>query len=100
MCLTPGQGALKKRTRFDASAGLLEGPAEKEPGGGEIVMAVRKLPFELSEARAQEGFPRCRVAGRRFRRAGVHARHRRCLMVLAQAALHERERLAGKVPRT
>jgi hypothetical protein len=99
MCLTPGQGALKKRTRFDASAGSLEGPAEKEPGGGEIVMTVRKLPFELSKACAQEGFPRRRVAGRKFRRAGVHSRHRRCLMVLAEAALDERERLASKVPR-
>ena len=81
------------------SASSLEGLAEKEPGASEIVMAVRKLPFELKEACAQEGFPCCRVAGRRFRRAGVGSRHRRCRMVLAQAALHERERLAGKVAR-
>ena len=98
MILPPTQGVLKQRPRLGASSRLPEGVAEHEPGGREIGMSAGKLFLQLSEARTHEWFAGCRRAGPPFRGTGVHARHRCRLVVLAQAALDQRECLARKVP--
>ena len=62
-------------------------------------MAAWKLLLELCQPGTHQPAARSRIAGEPFGRAGMDPRQRGRGMLAAQAAFHERERLARKAER-